>query len=751
MPRRNTRDPRPRPGHSTPGLPSYRDLVAFLRASPEALTAREIARAFDLGPADGPALRGLLRAIERSGEVVRGPDRKFAAGGALPEIAHIERAGSDSDGFPLVRPVFWEGEGEAPRFRLTGAAGDELSPGERAMARLIRAESGEVEAEIIRRVARPEDAANRVVGVFRRTSDGGGVAAADRRDKTEYRVIAPDAAGLPDGELVIAEEQKSHRFGKQARILERLGPADAPDAISRLTIAAFDIPAEFPAAALTEADSARSRTQAILAEAIHSERGRADLRNLALVTIDGEDARDFDDAVWAEPDPDPENRGGWHIVVAIADVSAYVGPGSPLDEEAARRGNSVYFPDRVVPMLPEALSNDLCSLRPGEDRPCVAALLWIDAEGRKRRHRFERAVMCSAARLTYEAVQAARDGNGDTLPLAPGRLDALYGAFAALDKARRARGALELDLAEHRVVLDRNGRPAAIVPRARLDSHRLIEEFMILANVAAAEELEARTQACMYRVHDAPDPEKLASLRDFLDEIGIPGLALAKGQVIRPALFNRILARAAETPEREIVNELVLRSQAQAVYSPHNIGHFGLALPRYAHFTSPIRRYADLLVHRALVAGGAPSREAGDSLGAIAGHISATERRAAAAERSALDRYRALLLGGAIGTVFEARITGVARFGVFVTLPETGADGLVPISTLPSDYYDHDPAHHRLIGRRTGRIFALGDAVNATLVEADTIGGRMVFRLDGDSGPRAAASARPRRGYLRRR
>ena len=520
MPRGSARDPR-----SRAGLPSYRDLVEFLRASPEAMTSREIARAFGLGPADGPALRGLLRAIERSGEVVRGPDRKFAAGGALPEIAHIERAGSDSDGFPLVRPVDWSGEGEAPRFRLTGSAGDELGHGERALARLTRADSGEVEAEIIRRVTRPEDGAKRVVGVFRRTRDGGVIAAADRRDKTEYRVLAQDAAGLPDGELVVAEEQPSRRLGSHARILERLGSASAPDAISRLTIAAFDIPAEFPAAALAEADSARSRTPAILADS-----GRTDFRDLALVTIDGEDARDFDDAVWAEPDSDPANRGGWHIVVAIADVAAYVGPGSALDGEAARRGNSVYFPDRVVPMLPEALSNDLCSLRPGEDRPCVAARLWIDSAGRKRRHRFERGVMRSAARLTYEAVQAARDGGGNFLPLAPERLDALYGAFAALDQARRARGALELDLAEHRVVLDEDGRPIAVVPRARLDSHRLIEEFMILANVAAAEELEARHQACMYRVHDAPDPEKLAALRDFLDEIGIPGWRWPRGR-----------------------------------------------------------------------------------------------------------------------------------------------------------------------------------------------------------------------------
>jgi ribonuclease R len=739
MPRRSARAP-----HARTGLPSYHDLVAFLRAQPEALSAREIARAFGLGPADGPALRGLLRAIERSGEVVRGPDRKFAAGGVLPEIAHIERAGSDADGFPLVRPVFWSGEGEAPRFRLTGAASDELGPGERALARLVRADSGEVEAAIIRRVVRPQDEANRVVGVFRRGRDGGIVTAADRRDKSEYRVVAGDAAGLPDGELVVAEERPSRRFGKEVGIVERLGPADAPDAISRLTIAAFDIPAVFPAAALAEAVAARLREAAILAEP-----DRADLRSLALVTIDGEDARDFDDAVWAEPDPDPDNRGGWHIVVAIADVAAYVVPGGALDGEAARRGNSVYFPDRVVPMLPEALSNDLCSLRPGEDRPCVAARIWIDAEGGKRRHRFDRAVMRSAARLTYDSVQAARDGQAP-MPLAPERLAALYGAFGALDKARRARGALELDLAEHRVVLDAAGKPVAVVPRARLDSHRLIEEFMILANVAAAEELEARRQACLYRVHDAPDPEKLAALRDFLNEIGIPGLTLTRGQVIRPALFNRILARAAATPEREVVNELVLRSQAQAVYSPNNVGHFGLALPRYAHFTSPIRRYADLVVHRALTAGGPPARAAGETLGPIAEHVSATERRAAAAERGALDRYRAALLGSSIGAVFAARITGVTSFGLFVTLSETGADGLIPIATLPVDFYDYDATRHRLVGRRGGRVFALGDAIRATLVEADGIGGRLVFRLFDESSTFAAARGR-RRGYLRRR
>ncbi len=723
-----------------PALPSAEALIEFLRDNPGALGTREIARAFGLGPAEQPALRDMLRRVGRSGELVRAASRKFVAGPALPEIMPVERAGSDADGVPLARPVAWSASGEPPNFRLIGAAGEELAPGERALARLIPRGSGEIEAEIIRRL---DETANRIVGVFHRTRDGGEIIPVDRRDKGEYRVLGHDAAGLADDELVVAEELPSRRFGKRARILDRLGPANAPGAISRMTIAAFEIPTEFPPAALAEAAAARPADPA----------GRADLRGLALITIDDSDARDFDDAVWTEPDADPANPGGWHTVVAIADVSAYVAPGSALDREALRRGNSVYFPDRVVPMLPEALSNDLCSLVPGADRPCLAVHLWIDATGHKRRHRFERAIMRSAARLTYDAVQAAHDGRqGDPFPLAAERLTALYGAFAALDRMRQARGALTLDLAEHRVVLDGDSRPIAVIPRTRLDSHRLIEEFMILANIAAAEELESRRQACLYRVHDQPDPEKLAALRDFLDELGIPGLALAKGQVVRPELFNRVLARAAGRPEVAMINELVLRAQAQAVYSPNNLGHFGLALPRYAHFTSPIRRYADLVVHRALLAGSTPTREGGEALTAIAEHISTTERRAASAERAALDRYRASLLGGAIGTVFAGRITGVASFGLFVTLPESGADGLIPISSLPSDYYDHEAARHRLVGRRSGRVFALGDAVTVTLVEADPIGGRLVFRIEGESFARSQfAAMRPRRGLYRRR
>jgi ribonuclease R len=563
------------------------------------------------------------------------------------------------------------------------------------------------------------------------------VVPANRRDRAEYHVDKTHTADAAGGELVVGEVLPARRYGPpRLRIVERLGPPETPGAISLIAIAEFDIPHEFPAAALSEAGAARPV----------SPEGRVDLRDLALVTIDGSDARDFDDAVWAEPDPDPANPGGWHLVVAIADVAWYVVPGSALDGEAALRGNSVYFADRVVPMLPEALSNGLCSLKPGEDRACLAAHLWIDGDGRKRRHRFERAVMRSAARLTYEQVQAACDGDGK-LPLPRERLDALYGAFAVLDRARIARGALELDLVEYRVTLGPDNQPVAIAPRQRLASHRLIEEFMILANVAAAEELEARRRASLYRVHDAPDRERVEALRLALADLDIPGVGLAKGQVLRPELFNRVLTQIAGRPEAELINMLVLRAQAQAVYSPQNIGHFGLALQRYTHFTSPIRRYADLVVHRALL-GEAPPAD----LAAIAAHVSATDRRAAAAERATLDRYRARLLGGRIGEVFAARVSGVARFGLFVVLAESGTDGLIPLSNLPQDFYRFDPARMRLAGRHSRRSFGFGDALSVRLAEADPLGGRLIFRLEGEADlPTRRIS--PRRGArtLRRR
>jgi ribonuclease R len=389
-----------------------------------------------------------------------------------------------------------------------------------------------------------------------------------------------------------------------------------------------------------------------------------------------------------------------------------------------------------VPMLPEALSNELCSLKPAVERACMAVHLTIDGEGRLVEHRFVRGLMRSAARLTYEQVQRARDGSPDetTRPLLKHVIAPLYGVFQLLDRARQKRGALELDLPERRVVLGEDGRVLRIEPRTRLDSHKLIEELMILANVAAAETLERLRQPCMYRVHDAPDPAKLAALREFLRGIGIPGLTLAKGQVVRPHHFNAVLRRAADTPYAPLINQLVLRSQAQAVYSPQNLGHFGLALRRYAHFTSPIRRYSDVLVHRALIAGlrlgegGLPPVEP-DQFAETAAHISDTERRAAAAERDALARYSALYLVDRVGGEFEGRVNGVTRAGLFVTLSETGADGLVPMRSLGDDFYVHDEARHRLVGRRRGKSFTIGDPVRVRLAEANAVTGSLLFSM----------------------
>ncbi|MGH7053312.1 MAG: ribonuclease R [Stellaceae bacterium] len=670
---------------------------------------------------------------------MRAGSRHLVAGRPDDRIVMVERVGSDEDGLPLVRSL--DGPALAPELRLIeGTDEGSLAPGARALARLSLREDGETEAHLIRPI---EPTGGRIVGVFRQDRDGGRLVPSDRRDRNAYRVSARDAGGAADGDLVVAETAGTSRLGPpRLRIVERIGAAEDPRSVSALAIASHDIPTGFPEAALAEAATAA---------AIGLD-GRTDLRALPLITIDGSDARDFDDAVWAEPDPEmPE---GWHLLVAIADVAWYVRPDSALDREARRRGNSVYFPDRVVPMLPEALSNGLCSLKPGEDRACLAVHLWIDRAGRKRRHRFARGLMRSAARLTYEEAEAARAGTA-AAPVLQSLMPCLYGAFAALARARAERGALEIDIPESRVVLDAEGRPAAVAPAPRLDSHRLIEEFMILANVAAAEELEALRQPCMYRIHDAPAPDKLALLSNFLSELGLPGLALAKGQAPKPELFNRVLHRVAGNPATPVVNELVLRCQAQAAYSPSNIGHFGLALRRYAHFTSPIRRYADLLVHRALIsganaaggdsgAGGLPAG-AGGSLVALGLHLSATERRAAAAERAALDRYRAILLSGSIGSVFAARISGVAEFGLFVALAESGAQGLLPLSELPDDFYDHDPRRQRLIGRRSRRTFRLGDALSVRLCEADPVSGRLLFRLDEPTAPLSASRGRLRR------
>ena len=554
----------------------------------------------------------------------------------------------------------------------------------------------------------------RILGVFRRGRGENRVIPTNRRVKEEWIIPPGLEAGATPGEIVLAELLPRHRrYGpRPAKIIERLGKMGDARSVSLIAIHTHDIPVDFPAEAEKEADRAGP------VELGH----RTDLRNIPLVTIDGEDARDFDDAVFAEPAGD-----GFRLIIAIADVAYYVRPGSALDQVARLRGNSVYFPDRVLPMLPETLSNGWCSLNPGEDRGCLFVEVQIDAAGNKTKHRFGRGIMRSAARLTYTDLQRAYDAGRDLDP----KLKALYDAFRLLLLARNARGTLELDLPERQIVLDRHGRVDRVAPRPRLDSHRLIEEFMILANIAAAEELERRHQPCVYRVHAPPSAEKLAALRGFLHMLGI---SLPRDDQISPRNLDRVLRRVHGTAEATLVNELILRTQSQAAYSTDNIGHFGLALPRYVHFTSPIRRYADLVVHRALIRGlqlgaGGLAVDEGTRFPDLAVHITATERRAQLAERDATDRYIAAYMSDKIGAHFIARISGVTRFALFVASTEIGASGIVPISTLPDDYWEYDQRRQALSGRHTRMVFNLAQVVQVRLAEASPVTGGLVFHV----------------------
>jgi ribonuclease R len=707
-------------------FPSRDQILTFIRESDKQVGKREIGRAFGLDAGQKMQLKKVLKELEAEGVIGRAGKRRYGEAEALPAVAVIEITGTDIDGEVMARPQSWSGESPAPAIYVAPEKRglSALGPGERVLARLRPIGGGGYEAKVIRRL---QAAPQRALGIYREIDGHGRIKPIEKRARDDLIVAPGDDLGARPGELVWAEIRRGGRplAPKLARVVERLGEAEGARAISLITIHDHDIPTRFSADALRQAEDAGPATMD----------GRLDLRDVPFVTIDGADARDFDDAVWAEPDRDETNPEGWHALVAIADVALYVRPQDPLDRDACDRGNSVYFPDRVVPMLPEALSNGWCSLVPGEDRPCLAVHLWIDRDGRLVRHTFVRGMMRSAARLTYDQVQAARDGRPDdvTGPLLAPVIEPLYGTYCALARARKERGVLELDIPERKVVLDAESNVERIQLRERWDSHKLIEELMIAANVAAAEAIEASRLPCMYRIHDQPGPDKLESLREFLSTLG---LKLPRGQVIRAAQFNHILEKAEGTPYARLVHEVVLRSQAQAQYAPDNIGHFGLSLRRYAHFTSPIRRYADLIVHRALIAGarlgeGALPKEPGDFV-TLGTHLSATERRAATAERDAVDRFTAAFLAAKVGAEFPGRINGVTRFGLFVTLDDSGGDGLVPIRSLPEDYYVHDETRHQLVGRTNHRVYRLGDPVTTRLVEADPITGSLILQLVSD-------------------
>jgi len=718
---------------NTPALDKARVLELLANGA----NKRELAKKLGLKGSDRIQLKRILKELQAEGVIEGSAKKGFAKQGELPEAGLIQVTGLDDDGEMLARPLNWDGKDEPPLIYVTPPKdGGAPAQGDRLLAKLER--HGEAyEARIIRRLERETPA--RLIGVLRDSpSTGWRLVPIDKKARTEYALDKADLNGAKHNELVAAEPKPGRIAGfARVKVAERIGSMDSPKTISLIAIHDHGIPTDFPKAVIEEAKAAKAIDP----------RGRTDLRPIPLVTIDPPDARDHDDAIWAGLDEDPSNPGGHVVLVAIADVAHYVTPGSALDKEGLKRGNSAYFPDRVVPMLPEELSADLCSLKEGVDRPCLVARMVFDRQGRKKSHLFQRAVMRSAARLTYAQAQAAFDGKPDAgmSAVVKKTLADVWGAYKSLTIARNLRDPLNLDLPERRVVLGADGHVASIAYRERLESMKLIEEFMVLANVAAAEALEKAKTPLIYRVHDTPSKEKLFAFSDFLRTLNI---SFAKGQVIQPGAFNRILSASRGKPHEAVMNDVVLRSQAQAIYDPANIGHFGLNLAKYAHFTSPIRRYADLIVHRALIQAfklgddGLTDREMG-TLGSVAEHITMTERRAMAAERDSTDRYVAAYMEDRIGQTFSARVTGVTRFGLFVREAESGAEGLIPIRALGSDYFHHDEKRQALIGQRTRLKYGMGDAVTVKLVEAAPITGGLRFELVDGSGGAPRAHGKP--------
>ena len=711
------------------GMPSREAILAFIAEHPGKATKREISKHFGISGGARIALKRTLKELSEDGLVEKNR-KKLSRPGDIPAVTVLVITERDDEGEFVAQPANWDKDhGDAPRILIRANRGKPLVPapgiGDRVLSHVDPADleaTGYAHTGRIIKVI--EKRAASILGVVRLTPHGARIEPVDRKQR-EADVDPGDLNGAKDGDLVAVEPKRTTRYGlPRVRVIDIIGAMTSEKAVSMIAIHAHDIPYVFPQAVLDEAERAKP---AVISG------GREDWRHVPLVTIDPADAKDHDDAVFAEPDTDDRNVGGVIVTVAIADVAAYVRPGTALDREALKRGNSVYFPDRVVPMLPERISNDLCSLREGEDRPAMAVRMTFSADGRKLRHAFHRVMMKSAAKLAYSQAQAAIDGAPDTKtgPILDTVLKPLWDAYAVLKRGRDTRQPLELELPERKILLKEDGTVDKVIVPERLDAHKLIEEFMIQANVAAAETLEARKQKLIYRIHDAPSLAKQELLREFLQTIG---LSLARGPQMKPGQFNAILERVRGQDNEALVNEVVLRSQSQAEYSPANIGHFGLNLHRYAHFTSPIRRYADLTVHRALIAalGLGPdglTRDEEARLEDVGALISAAERRAMAAERDTVDRLVAGYLAERIDERFDARISGVTKSGLFVQLPQYGADGFIPVSSLGDDYYIYDEAARSLFGERTGKGYQLADRVEVRLVEVAPMAGAMRFEM----------------------
>ncbi len=764
----------------TGSLPTPKQILDFIASAETSVGKREIAKAFGLHGAEKIALKALLKDMADEGLIDSAPGRAFHQMGGVPKVTVLRITDVGDDGQCWAVPESWQADTPAPRLRVRekGRRGA-LGIGDRILARTEEAGNGWI-AHPLKSLAKGEEL---ILGVLREEGGKLWLIGVDKRERREHQVS--DAGGASPGDLVLAE--KTGRPPRiTARVTQVLGDPFAPRSFSMIAIHKLGIPVEFAPEAIAEA-----------AEVARQPLGdtREDLRHLPIVAIDPEDARDHDDAVWATPDDDPENAGGWRAIVAIADVSFYVRPGSAIDKEARRRGNSVYFPDRVVPMLPELLSADVCSLKAGEDRAALVCHLQISKGGALKSWRFTRAVVRLAANIAYEEAQAAVDAHvasdgakaaanpSKPLPFRGGvgvgivsltetdvlgdsphpnpspegegleilaALLPLWDCWRALAAARAKRAPLDLDLPERRVVLDETGRIMSVAPRERLDAHKLIEEYMIAANVAAAKALEKKKAPVMYRDHEPPAREKLVALKDYLKTFGVE---FALGQVVKPSTFNHVIERIGDSDFRPQVMEQILRTQTQAYYAPGNHGHFGLALGSYAHFTSPIRRYADLVVHRSLVAayklGPGPLTDAeAASMDKIGESISMLERRAMEAERDTVDRYVAAYLGERVGDVVDVRITGVQNFGFFATVDGIGGDGLMPVRDIGREYFRYDEAAKALIGEHSGDTYSSGMRLQLRLAEANPVTGALRFEMvdgKGSSGGARPAGDRPKR------
>ncbi len=727
-------------------MPTKEQILEWISENPTETSKRDIAKAFGIKGAARIDLKRILRELEAEGHLQK-RSRSYRDPDRLPPVSVLQISGKTDDGELLARPLEWQGEGDQPVILMILRASDPaLGEGDRVLGRLteVSGEDYAYEGRVIRRIGTNP---KRILGVFRVTDEGGRILPIDKGQDKEWFVPASAMHGAKDGELVEAEQTgpKARMGLPRAKIVERLGDPSAPKAVSLIAIHQHGIPDRFPDKVIAEADAAKP---APLGD-------RLDMRDMPLVTIDPADARDHDDACWAHADDDPSNPGGHIVWVAIADVAHYVTPNSELDREAKKRGNSSYFPDRVVPMLPDRLSGDLCSLHEGVPRAVLAVRMKLDSRGHKIGHRFVRGMMRSEASLNYEEVQAAKDGNANErcAELMDEVIAPLYAAYEATKIARADRQPLELDLPERKVVLSDEGTVKSVDFRERLDAHKLIEEFMILANVAAAEILIAKKSPLLFRVHEEPSQEKLDSLRDVAKS---SGLTLSKGQVLQTRHLNKLLKDAVGTEEAELINLSTLRSMTQAYYAPNNFGHFGLALKSYAHFTSPIRRYADLIVHRSLIAchgwgDDGLTIEDIDTLEQTGTHISETERRSMLAERDTNDRYLASYLSERLGNEFTGKISGIARFGVFVKLDETGADGLIPMRDLGREYFKFDAEQNILIGSDTGMIIGLGQRCVVRLTEAAPVTGGIALELIELDGKRPSQVKRGGRGGPGRR